>query len=57
LEDTICNQDTHLESAPPFDAAVGALSSVSVDALAQDDVGLFVLDLSKKFGQRPNFVK
>jgi hypothetical protein len=57
LKDTICNQNTHLESTPPFDAAVGALSSIPMDALAQDDVGLFVFDLNKKIGQRANLVK
>lgn len=38
LEDTVRNQDTHLERAPPLDTAVGALSGVTVDALTQDNV-------------------
>lgn len=50
LEDTVCNQNNHLEGAPPLNAAVGALSSVAMDALAEDNVGLFVFNLREKIG-------
>lgn len=50
LEDTIRNQDAHLEGAPPLDTTVGALSSVAMNALAEDNVGLFVFNLCEKIG-------
>ena len=51
LEDALADHDAHLEDAPPLDAGVGALGGVAVSALADDDVALFILDLSKEFGE------
>jgi hypothetical protein len=45
LEDAFAYEDTHLEYTPPLDSPVGAFSCVSVDAFAEDDVGLLVFDL------------
>lgn len=51
LEDTLANQDHHLEDAPPLDSGVGALCGVSVVSFAEDDIGLFVFNLGEEFGK------
>lgn len=51
LEDRLAHNDTQDEDIPPFDAAVCALGGIAVGALANDNVGLLVLDLGKKLGQ------
>ena len=51
LEDAFADQDTHLEHAPPLDSRVCAFCGVSVGSFAEDDIGLFVFDLSKEFGE------
>jgi D-alanine-D-alanine ligase-like ATP-grasp enzyme len=48
LEDALADQDAHLEYAPPLHTTVGGLGCVAVDALAEDDVGLFVFDLGEE---------
>lgn len=45
LKDALADQHAQLEDGPPFDARVGGLGGVAVGTLADDDVGLFVLDL------------
>ena len=42
---TWTDQEAELEDAPPLDARVGALRSVSMCSLANNDVALLVLDL------------
>ena len=49
LKDTLTNQNDELKDAPPLDARVGALSSIPMHSLADNDVALFVLDLSDEF--------
>jgi hypothetical protein len=55
LEDALANQDNHLENAPPLDPAVRAFCGVSVGSFSDDDVGLFVFDLSKEFRELSNY--
>lgn len=45
LEPAIGTEHEKLEDAPPLDSRVGALSSIPVCPLANDDVALLVLDL------------
>jgi len=49
LEDAFSYQHAQLEYRPPLDARVGALGRVSVGALADHNVGLFVFDLGEEF--------
>lgn len=51
LEDTFTNQDSHLEHTPPLDSGVCAFCGVSVGSFAEDNIGLFVFDLSEEFGE------
>ena len=48
LEGALSDEDPHLEDAPPLDAGVRALGSVTVRALADDNVALLILDLGEK---------
>ena len=45
LEEALADQEAKLEDAPPLDARVSALRSVSMCSLANNDVALLVLDL------------
>lgn len=56
LEGSDTNDDSQLESAPPFDSAIGALCGVSVYSFSQNDVFLLILDLCEEFGQLTDFV-
>jgi hypothetical protein len=56
LEDTFANQNDHLEDAPPFDSAVCAFCCVSVGSFTNDDIGLFVFDLSEEFRQLSDWI-
>lgn len=51
LKDSLANQDADLEQTPPFYAGVGAFCCVTVDSLADNDVGLFVFDLAEHFAK------
>lgn len=51
LEDGLADDNAEDEDVPPLDTAVCALCSVAVGALADDDVGLLVLDLGQEFGE------
>lgn len=51
LEERLANDDTNNEHVPPLDSAVCALGGVSVGALTDDDILLFVLDLGKEVRQ------
>jgi hypothetical protein len=55
LEDGLANDDTNDKQVPPLDAGVGALGGVAVDALADDNVLLLVLDLGKELGEALDF--
>lgn len=50
LEDPLSEKHADLEETPPLDTSVGALGSVSVSSLADNDVALLVLDLSHELG-------
>lgn len=54
LEDALADKNSHLEYTPPLNTLVCRLGGVAVDALAQHDVRLLVLDLGEKIGQRTN---
>jgi len=45
LKATVGNEYKHLKYAPPFHPTVGALSSVSMSPLSDDDIALLVLHL------------
>jgi hypothetical protein len=49
LEHAFSNQDTELEEGPPFDTRIRAFCCVAMSAFANDDICLFVLDLSQSF--------
>ena len=51
LEDGLANNDANNEQIPPLDASVGALRRIPVCPLADDDVGLLVLDLGEQLRQ------
>ena len=51
LEDGLANDDANDKQVPPLDARVGALGRVAVCPLADDDVGLLVLDLGQELGE------
>lgn len=55
LKDAFADQDTHLEHTPPLDSGVCAFCGVSVGSFAEDNVGLFVLDLGKEFGELADY--
>ena len=44
-------EDGYLKDRPPFNSVVSRLGGVAVGALADDDVGLLVLDLGKDLGE------
>lgn len=54
LEERFANDNTDDEDIPPLDSTVGALGRVAVGALADDDIRLLVLDLSKELRQLTN---
>lgn len=45
LEPAVRAEDENLKDAPPLDAGIGALGSVPVGPLADNNVALFVLHL------------
>lgn len=51
LENTLADDNAHLENAPPLDARVGAFGGVTVCALADYDIALLVLDLGEELGE------
>ena len=57
LEDALADKDSHLKNTPPLDTLVCRLGGVAVDALAQNDVGLLVLDLSEELGKSANCMR
>ena len=56
LEDTLSNQDSQLKDAPPFDTGIGALGSVSVHALPDDNITLLVADLGEQLAETANLL-
>lgn len=55
LEDRLANDNADDEQVPPLDTAVGALGSVSVGALTDDNVALFILDRLEKIGKMADY--
>jgi hypothetical protein len=55
LKDGLADDNSDDEQVPPLDAAIGAFGGVAVGSLAQDDVGLLVLDRVEEIGQVADF--
>lgn len=51
LEYTLAQQHSQLENTPPLDTSIGGFGRVSMGALTDDDVGLFIFHLVQKFGE------
>lgn len=52
LEDALTDEQGHLEDAPPLDARVCRFSSVTVSALADDDIRLLIFHLRDELRER-----
>jgi hypothetical protein len=55
LEECLANNHSDDEHVPPLDTGVGALGGVAVGALADDNVGLLVLDLGEELGETTDY--
>lgn len=51
LEDTLADEETQLENAPPLYARVCGFCRVAVGALADNDIGLLVFYLGDELGK------
>lgn len=56
LEDTLSDDNSQLEDAPPLHTAIGALGGVTVHSLAHNNVSLFIPHLGDSLRKLANYI-
>lgn len=55
LEDTLTDENKHLEDGPPLNTLVCRLGSIAVNTLTENDIRLLILDLCQKLRKSTDF--